>query len=116
MPHWETARGDAGRAGAVDARASAARLAILAALPATALPLLGYLLPAGHVLPLFSLIALAASLAVASLTWHGAAPRQARGFTSRDLAGSLAFLGFAAGMLSDPGHVIELFGAAAASP
>ena len=97
------------------ARGSLGLLAVLATMTGTAFPLLLTLLPAAQVLPAFSLTFLAAAAAAALLACSTKAGPATRGFTLWDLVGGLAFLGFAAGMLSEPAHVIELFGLAAAS-
>jgi len=97
------------------ARGAFGLLAVLVAMTATAFPLLLTLLPAAHVLPAFSLTFLTAAAAAALLAWTTKVGPATQGFTLWDLVGGLAFLGFAAGMLSKPAHVIELFGLAAAA-
>ena len=97
------------------ARGSLGLLAVLVAMTGTAFALLLTLFPAPHVLPAFSLTFLTAAVATALLACSTRVAPATRGFTLWDLVGGLAFLGFAAGMLSKPAHVIELFGLAAAS-
>jgi hypothetical protein len=80
-------------------------LALLIALSVAAVLLLALFVPAGHVLPIFSLAALAASVGT------GAKAVLTRG---RDhvwqIAGMFMLLGSIAGMLSGPEAVLELFG------
>jgi hypothetical protein len=90
-------------------------LAILTALVGAPILLLVWLLPATLVLPMFSLVSLAAAGAAALLAWRSGAERDLDGITLWDVAGALAFFGFAAGMLSEPTHVAELFGLATAA-
>jgi len=52
-----------------------------------------------HAPPLAAVIALAA--------WCLSSSRQSAGITLWDVAGAYAFIGFAAGMLSDPQQVLE---------
>jgi len=61
-------------------------------------------------LPALSLTALAASALVALFARRLGTFAGRAGITGRDVAGGLAFLGFAAGMLSKPEQVLQLFG------
>ena len=58
-------------------------------------------------LPLMSLIALAVSAIVALAAWCLSSDRHGAGITLWDVSGAYAFIGFAAGMLSDPQQVLE---------
>jgi len=58
-------------------------------------------------LPSMSLIALAISAIVALAAWCLSSDRQSAGITLWDVSGACAFIGFAAGMLSDPQQVLE---------
>ena len=58
-------------------------------------------------LPSMSLIALAISAIVASAAWCLSSDRHGAGITLWDISGAYAFIGFAAGMLSDPQQVLE---------
>jgi hypothetical protein len=58
-------------------------------------------------LPLMSLIALAISAIVALAAWCFLSDRHGSGITLWDVSGAYAFIGFAAGMLSDPQQVLE---------
>ena len=99
----------------VQSPASLGPLAVLAVLAGAPLSLLVWRLPAAQVLPMFSLVALAAALAAALIAWRRGTRRDADGITLWDVAGMLAFFGFAAGMLSKPAHVAQLFGVATAA-
>ena len=57
-------------------------------------------------LPSMSLVALAIS-AVALAAWCLSSDRHGAGITLWDVSGAYAFIGFAAGMLSDPQQVLE---------
>lgn len=87
-------------------------LAIMAAVVGTQVAVLVWLLPAAQIPPMLSLASLAASGAALLLAWRSGAERDVDGITLWDVAGALAFLGFAAGMLSRPAHVAQLFGLA----
>jgi hypothetical protein len=73
------------------------------------IPLAGFLLLARIplFLPSMSLIALASSAVVALAAWCSSSDRHGHGITLWDVSGAFAFLGFAAGMLSDPQQVLE---------
>jgi hypothetical protein len=58
-------------------------------------------------LPSMSLIALAISAIVALAAWCSSSDRHGDGITLWDISGAYAFIGFAAGMLSDPRQVLE---------
>jgi hypothetical protein len=72
-------------------------------------PPIGFLLLARIplLLPSMSLIALAISAIVALAAWCLSSDRQGAGITLWDVSGAYAFIGFAAGMLSDPQRVLE---------
>ena len=72
--------------------------------------LLVWSLPAAQVLPMLSLVWLAAAGAAALLAWRSEAERDPNAITLWDVAGALALFGFAAGMLSEPAQVARLFG------
>ncbi len=114
MAHLKTARDRGDRLG-VRTPASLGLLAILTALVGGPIALLVWLLPAAQVLPMFSLVSLAAACAAALLAWRSGAESDSDAITLWDVTGGLAFLGFAAGMLSKPTHVAQLFGLATAA-
>jgi hypothetical protein len=58
-------------------------------------------------LPSMSLIALAISAIVALVAWCLSSDRHGVGVTLWDISGVYAFIGFAAGMLSDPQQVLD---------
>jgi hypothetical protein len=58
-------------------------------------------------LPSMSLIALAVSAIVALVAWCLSSDQRGAGITLWDVSGAYAFIGFAAGMLSDPQQVLE---------
>lgn len=68
------------------------------------------LLPVALMLPAVSLAALAAAAVTAGIAWRIGAERHAPRMTAWDVAGAFALIGFGAGMISDPAHVLQLFG------
>jgi hypothetical protein len=114
MTHLGAARDRGSRLG-VQAPISFSLLAILTTLAVAPIALLVWLLPAAQVLPMFGLVSLAGASAVALLAWGTRATHDSDGITLWDVAGALAFLGFAAGALSEPMAVVQLFGLATAT-
>jgi hypothetical protein len=86
-----------------------ATLALMAAAAAAPLLALAWLMPRMFVLPVASLLALAGASAVALFAWRCGVIRNSPRVTLWDVAGALALIGFAAGMLSEPDHVARLF-------
>ena len=84
------------------------RLAAMAATAALPLLLLSSLLPRPLVLPVLALIAIASAAFVSLIAWKRGAVRHSPQVTAWDVASALAFIGFAAAMLSDPEQVIYL--------
>jgi hypothetical protein len=89
-------------------------LAALVAAAAAPIAFLVSLVPRAQVLPVLCLLALAGAALVALFAWwRGAKPYAARPRADRvtgwDVAGALALIGFAAGMLSEPNSVLHLF-------
>lgn len=82
-----------------------AALTVIAALP---LLLLSSLLPRSLVLPVLCLIAITGAAVVSFVAWRRGSVRDAQHVTAWDVAGALAFVGFAAGMLSNPEHAFSL--------
>lgn len=68
------------------------------------------LLPAPLVLPAVSLAALAAAAVAGIVAWWRGAGRASRRLTAWDICGGLALVGFGAGMISEPAHILQLFG------
>jgi hypothetical protein len=60
------------------------------------------------ILPSLSLISLMIAVLVALAAWITRANREGRHITLWDVSGAYTFVGFAAGMLSDPMQVVEL--------
>ena len=78
-------------------------------LPAVAIFSLGVAtLPSALVLPAFALAAFGCGAGCALYGWMTGRPQQADRITCWDLASTCVFVGFAAGVLSDPGHVMDL--------
>jgi hypothetical protein len=64
--------------------------------------------PAPLVLPVFAGVAFVAGLAAAAYGGVTGAPQVRDRITCWDVASTCVFVGFAAGVLSDPGHVAEV--------
>jgi len=87
------------------------------ALPALAvIPLFGIaaFTPPPLILPVVSLVCLAAAGGTAIFAWRTHAEPQSTTVTSWDIAGAFAFIGFSAAMLSKPENVIYALAGAAA--
>jgi hypothetical protein len=92
-------------------------LAALVAAAAAPIALVASLVPRAQVLPVLCLLALAGAALVALAAWCRSARRDGDRITdhitdhitSWDVAGALALVGFAAGMLSEPHSVLALF-------
>jgi len=106
MNRWRPAHARADRSAMLRPQVVLAALAAAAVLP---LLLLASLLPPPLVIPAFSLVALACAGLTALAAWWRGAARDGEHITLWDIAGAAAFIGFAAGMLSDPNQVLHLF-------
>ena len=84
-------------------------LAALAAAAVAPFALLVSLVPRAQVLPVLCLMALTGAALVSLAAWWRGARRHGERVTAWDVAGALAFIGFAAGMLSEPQSVVALF-------
>ena len=82
---------------------------ILVAIAALAIPM-AWLVPTELVLPSISLAAVSLAAIVAAIAWSSkAADRKESGHVNlRDVAGIFAFIGFGAGMLSEPEAIVQL--------
>jgi hypothetical protein len=80
----------------------------LVAAAAVPLLLLIMLLPRPSVLPVLSLLALTGAGLVAAYAWFSSAQYHSDRVTPWDIAGALAFIGFAAGAVSEPDQVLAL--------
>ena len=69
------------------------------------------LLRSPHVLPSMSVLALACAAIVAFAAWCASSDRDSKRISLWDISGAYAFVGFAAGMLSDPEQLIEFWSA-----
>ncbi len=85
-------------------------LAVAAAVPALVLV---WLVPFTLLLPALSLVSLATAAAAALIAWWTHANPRTGHINVWDIAGACAFIGFAAGMISQPEQVLSLFGYAA---
>jgi hypothetical protein len=65
-------------------------------------------LPTPLVLPAFALAAFGCGAGFALFGWLAGRPQQDGRITCWDMASTCVFVGFAAGVLSDPGHVMDL--------
>ena len=87
----------------------------MVATAAAPLLLLAAVLPRPLVLPALCLIAIAAACAAALFAWRTGAAESGPRITAWDVAGGLVFIGFAAGILSNPEHVVQLADVATSS-
>ena len=84
------------------------RAALIVAASACGL-LIVWAVPASLVLPALGAASFAFAVAVALFAYCSGADRKAHGVTLWDVAGGFALLWLAAGMLSEPEHVVQLF-------
>ena len=93
---------------------STASLVIPAAIVAASVLMLIALVPPPLVLPALSLQALAGAGIMALVAWFGRAEQNSDGITHWDVSGAFAFIGFAAGMLSErqPEKILQILGLA----
>jgi hypothetical protein len=84
-------------------------LALIAAVPGFVII---WLMSVSLLLPAFSLACLVNAGCAALLAWCLRAKRHTDHVNLWDVAGAYAFIGFAAGMISKPEQVLQLFGAA----
>lgn len=69
--------------------------------------LIASLVPPPLVLASMSLLALAAAALTAGVAWWSGGRRSGDRVTAWDVAAAFAFIGFCAGMLSEPAHVLS---------
>src|SRR5262245_37789059 len=72
--------------------------------------LLVWLVPPPLVLPALGLVSFTAAVVIALFAYCSGADRHADGMTLLDMAGAFALIGVAAGMLSEPEHIVQLLG------
>lgn len=89
-----------------------ATLVALTALAAALVILLASFTPRPLFLPVLSLAAIAVAGLAALLAWACRAQWRGDDITIWDISGAFALIGFAAGMLSKPEHVVQLLGLA----
>jgi hypothetical protein len=70
------------------------------------------LTPPPLILPVISLVCLTIAAIAALFAWQTSASRRSATITTWDIAGALAFIGFAAAMLSKPENVVFAFAGA----
>jgi hypothetical protein len=69
-----------------------------------------WLLPPPLVLPVVSIVSFIFAGVIGLFAYYSRADRHAPGVTAWDVAGVFALIWVAAGMLSEPEHVVQLFG------
>ena len=86
-------------------------LPILIAIAAALVGLLIFwLVPLSLVMPVLSIVSFTIAITLALLAYYTKVDRRAEGITLWDVAGVAALIWIGAGMLSEPEHVIQLFG------
>jgi hypothetical protein len=85
-------------------------LAVLTAAAATFALRLVWSVPLALVMPALSIVSFVAAGIVALFAYCSQADRHALGMTPWDIAGVLALIWVGTGMLSQPEHVVQLFG------
>ena len=88
-------------------------VAFCAAITAPLIPLL-LLARSPLVLPTISVVALASAAVVALAAWWTSSDRNSSAISLWDVCGAYAFIGFAAGAMSDPNELVEFFASPAA--
>ena len=83
-------------------------LSVVVAITAAVGVLLIWLVPPPLVVPALGLASFIAAGVVALFAYHSGADRHADGITLWDVAGALALMWVAAGMLSEPEHIVQL--------
>jgi hypothetical protein len=84
-------------------------LSVLVLTAAASSVLLVWLVPPPLVLPALGLVSFMAAVVVALFAYCSGADRHADGITLWDMAGAFALIWVAAGMLSEPEHIVQLF-------
>jgi hypothetical protein len=90
--------------------ASRPQMVVAVLLWTLAVPVIGplFLVRAPLVLPSLSAIALASAAVSAFIAWCMSSEHDGTGISLWDISGAYAFIGFSAGMLSEPQHVLDL--------
>ena len=84
--------------------------AILMAAAAFPVLMIASLVPPSLLMPVLSLVSFLAAGVVALFAYYAGTDHRAPGITPWDVAGVFALIWIGAGMLSEPEHVIQLFG------
>ncbi|MNG37657.1 hypothetical protein D3C84_1250770 [compost metagenome] len=71
--------------------------------------MIAWLVPVQMILPVLSLVSLAAAALIGLVAWYAGAPGRGDRLSVWDVSGVCLFIGFAAGMLSDPMQVVQFF-------
>ena len=85
-------------------------LAVVVVAAAASGVLLLWLVPPPLLLPALGLVSFTAAVVVALFASYSGADRHADGITLWDMAGAFALIWVAAGMLSEPEHIVQLLG------
>lgn len=84
--------------------------AVLMVTAAISMLMLASLVPPPLLMPVLSLVSFLAAGVIALFAYYSGADRHTPGITLWDVAGVFALIWIGAGMLSEPEHVIQLFG------
>jgi hypothetical protein len=68
------------------------------------------------ILPVLSIVAIVSAGVVALFAWCSGEDHSSDRFTAWDVSGACAFIGCAAGMLTRPEHIMQVFGLATNGP
>jgi hypothetical protein len=85
-------------------------LSVVVMAAAASCVLLVWFVPPPLVLPALGLVSFTAAVVAAVFAYCSGADRHADGITLWDMAGAFALIWVAAGMLSEPEHVVQLLG------
>ena len=84
--------------------------AVLIATAAIPLLVIASLVPPPLVMPVLSIVSIVNAGLIGLFAWCSGAERVGDRITAWDVSGACAFIGLAAGMFSEPEHVLQLFG------
>lgn len=109
MAGWKFGRNRTGEFG-LSSLSPNATLAVLTAAAAAPFFVLLSFVPPALFLPVLSSTCLAGATLFAIWAWTSGARWESNAVTRWDVAGALAFIGFAAALLSEPEHVLRIAG------
>jgi hypothetical protein len=109
MTRWNTAGPNAGRHTISSFGSHSIAVVIVLAAAVPLLLLLG-LVPAARILPALGFASLMIAGVLALVAWWRRTKRYTNRINLWDVAGACAFIGFAAGIISQPEQVLDLFG------